>query len=118
VKSRPLSEAYRLRGFVPQAEVVGIYSDPKARVLRSVKTALGSRPIDHKVDETFRGPVFRPFLALTLLKELESRMEARRRRLEWNDIKRELIAPKGMEFGLNEKTYHLRIDLRGSAGRC
>jgi hypothetical protein len=58
-------------------------------VFRSVKTVLETRPIYHKMDETIRGHVFCSFLALMLLKELESRLEARDHHVEWNDIKQD-----------------------------
>lgn len=85
-------------------------------VFRSVKTVLETRPIYHKVDETIRGHVFCSFLALMLLKELESRLEARGKRFEWNDIKSDLTALQDIELEMDETTYHLRTDLRGSAG--
>ena len=34
VKRRRLSDAYRFPGFQPQQQVVGIFGDPKARVIR------------------------------------------------------------------------------------
>ena len=86
-------------------------------VFRSVKTVLETRPIYHKMDETIRGHVFCSFLALMLLKELESRLEARDHHVEWNDIKQDLLALQDIELELDEKTYHLRTELQGSAGK-
>jgi hypothetical protein len=85
-------------------------------VFRSVKTVLETRPIYHKMDETIRGHVFCSFLALMLLKELESRLDARGLRFEWNDIRRDLIALQDVELEMDDKTWHLRTDLRGTAG--
>jgi hypothetical protein len=50
-----------------------------------------------------------------LLKELENRLEARRQRFEWGDIKRDLDAVQEVELEMEEKTYYLRTDLRGTA---
>jgi transposase len=86
-------------------------------VFRCVKTVLETRPIYHKMDETIRGHVFCSFLALMLLKELESRLEARDHHVEWNDIKQDLLALQDIELELDEKTYHLRTELQGSAGK-
>jgi len=86
-------------------------------VFRSVKTVLETRPIYHKMDETIRGHVFCSFLALMLLKELESRLEARDHHVEWNDIKQDLLALQDIELELDEKIYHLRTELQGSAGK-
>ena len=103
---------------LPAAEVARQYKQlwMVEDVFRSVKTILETRPIYHKVDETIRGHVFCSFLALMLLKELESRLDARGLRFEWNDIKRDLEALQDIELEMNQVTYHLRTDLRGSAG--
>jgi transposase len=85
---------------LPAAEVARQYKQlwMVEDVFRSVKTVLETRPIYHKVDETIRGHVFCSFLALMLLKELESRLEARGQRFEWNDIKRDLEALQDIEL--------------------
>jgi transposase len=44
------------------------------KVFRDVKSALETRPIYHRRDETIRGHVFCSFLALILRKELEKRL--------------------------------------------
>ena len=81
-------------------------------VFRSMKTVLETRPIYHKMDDTIRGHVFCSFLALMLLKKLESRLEARDIRYEWNDIKRDLCALQEIELELEDTTWFLRTDLR------
>jgi transposase len=75
---------------LPAAEVARAYKQlwMVEDVFRSVMTVLETRPIYHKMDETIRGHVFCSFLALMLLQELESRLESRGRRFEWNDTKR------------------------------
>jgi transposase len=85
-------------------------------VFRSVKTVLETRPIYHKMDETIRGHVFCSFLALMLLKDLESRLEDRGERFEWNVIRQDLCALQNVELEMDGSTYHLRTDLRGSTG--
>jgi transposase len=83
-------------------------------VFRSVKTVLTTRPIYHQLDGTIRGHVFCSFLALMLLKELESRLDRRGVRFEWEDIKRDLVALEEVEVEFEGKTLYLRTDLRGS----
>ena len=83
-------------------------------VFRSVKTVLTTRPIYHQLDGTIRGHVFCSFLALMLLKELESRLDSRGVRFEWEDIKRDLVALEEVEVEFEGKTMYLRTDLRGS----
>jgi hypothetical protein len=61
-------------------------------IFRSMRSALESRPIYHKCDDTIRGHVFCSFLALVLMKELQSRLEDRGRYPEWEQIKRDLRA--------------------------
>ena len=85
-------------------------------VFRSVMTVLETRPIYHKMDETIRGHVFCSFLALMLLKELESRLEDQGERFEWNAVRQDLRALQEVELEMDGSTYHLRTDLRGSAG--
>lgn len=37
-EQRRLTDAYRFRGFKPQQKVVGVFGDPKARVIRLKRT--------------------------------------------------------------------------------
>ena len=83
-------------------------------VFRSVKAVLATRPIHHQLDGTIRGHVFCPFLALMLLKELESRPDRRGVRFEWEDIKRDPAALGEVEVEFEGNTMRLRTDLRGS----
>ncbi len=82
-------------------------------VFRSVKTVLTTRPIYHQLDGTIRGHVFCSFLALMLMKELESRLDKRGMRFEWEDIKRDLVALEEVEVEFEGTVLHLRTDLRG-----
>jgi len=84
-------------------------------VFRLVKTVLRTRPIYHHNDDTIRGHAFWfcSFLALILLKELESRLAERGQSYEWQDIKRVLAALQQIEVAMNDEPMTLRTELRG-----
>jgi len=82
-------------------------------VFRSVRTVLHTRPIYHHNDGSIRGHVFCSFLALMLLKELESRLAERGQSYEWQDIKRDLAALQQIEVAMNDEPMTLRTELRG-----
>ena len=83
------------------------------QAFRAVKSVLETRPIYHKCDDTIRGHVFCSFLALMLMKELISRLEANGKSFEWEDIKRDLTALRDVEIAMDDDRYHLRTELRG-----
>jgi transposase len=85
------------------------------QAFRAVKSVLETRPIYHKCDDTIRGHVFCSFLALLLMKELLSRLEAGGKIYEWEDIKRDLAALRELELRIhgNGASYFLRSELRG-----
>jgi hypothetical protein len=85
------------------------------QTFRSVKSVLETRPIYHKCDDTIRGHVFCSFLALLLMKELLSRLEAGGKIYAWEDIKRDLAALRELELRIhgNGARYFLRSELRG-----
>ena len=83
------------------------------QAFRAVKSVLETRPIYHKCDDTIRGHVFCSFLALMLMKELLSRLEAAGKTLEWEDIKRDLTALREVEIVMDKDRYFLRTELRG-----
>ena len=83
------------------------------QAFRAVKSVLETRPIYHKCDDTIRGHVFCSFLALMLMKELLSRLEANGKSFEWDDIKRDLTALRNVEIAMDNDRYHLRTELRG-----
>ena len=83
------------------------------QAFRAVKSVLETRPIYHKCDDTIRGHVFCSFLALMLMKELLSCLEAEGRSFEWEDIKRDLTALREVEIAMIGDCYHLRTELRG-----
>ena len=84
------------------------------QAFRTVKSVLETRPIYHKCDDTIRGHVFCSFLALMLMKELLSRLQAKEKSFEWDDIKRDLQALREIEISTNGESYYLRTELRGS----
>lgn len=83
------------------------------QAFRTVKSVLETRPIYHKCDDTIRGHVFCSFLAMMLMKELVSRLEANGKSFEWEDIKSDLTALRDVEIDMDGDRYHLRTDLRG-----
>ena len=84
------------------------------QAFRAVKSVLETRPIYHKCDDTIRGHVFCSFLALMLMKELLSRLESKGKKLEWNDIKRDLLALREIELETDGESYYLRTELRNT----
>ena len=84
---------------------------------RSVKSVLSTRPIYHKVDDTIRGHIFCSFLALVLLKELESRLDNCGLKFEWEDIKRDLCALEEVDVELDGQPWLLRTDIRGTCAQ-
>jgi hypothetical protein len=82
-------------------------------IFRSMKSVLETRPIYHKCDDTIRGHVFCSFLALVLMKELQSRLEDRGRYPEWEQIKRDLRALQEVEVKSEGSRWYLRTELRG-----
>jgi transposase len=82
-------------------------------IFRSMKSVLETRPIYHKCDDTIRGHVFCSFLALVLMKELQSRLQDRGRYPEWEQIKRDLRALQEVEVKSEGSRWYLRTELRG-----
>jgi hypothetical protein len=94
-------------------------------LFRTVKSVLRTRPIYHSSDEAIRGHVFCSFLALMLLKDLMSRIEAMGGVGEWQRLKRDLDALEyvtirtggtSTELSPKAKTFRLRTEARGEAG--
>ncbi len=84
---------------------------------RSCKSLLVTRPIFHHCDDTIRGHVFCSFLALVLRYELQSRLQAKGRTLEWADVIRDLEQMQQVEVEHQGHRFLLRSELRGTAGR-
>ena len=87
-------------------------------VFRCLKSVLETRPIHHKRDDTIRGHVFCSFLALILLNELQVRLEARGWYCEWERLKNSLDALEEITVPNQGKTFVVRSQLRGDAGKA
>ena len=86
-------------------------------IFRSMKSLLETRPIYHKCDETIRGHVFCSFLALVLRKELQDRLERRGWDVEWADVISDLDRLQEVEMSIDGKSYVLRTETQGTAGK-
>jgi hypothetical protein len=84
---------------------------------RSCKSLLQTRPIYHHCDDTIRGHVFCSFLALVLRYELQARLQAKGKRVEWADVIRDLEQVQQVEVEHQGHRFWLRSPLGGSAGR-
>jgi hypothetical protein len=83
------------------------------QAFRAGKSVLETRPIYHKCGDTIRGRMFFSFLALMLMKELLSRLEAAGKIYEWEDIKLDLTALREVEIVMDKDRYFLRTELHG-----
>jgi hypothetical protein len=77
-------------------------------MFRTSKSLLETRPIYHKCDETIRGHVFCTFLALTLRKALQVKLEANDFDFEWGQVIHDLESLTETEVRPQNKTYLLR----------
>jgi len=85
-------------------------------LFRTMKTALATRPIYHKRDETILGHVFCSFLALRLRRELETRLTKLGKGWEWGEILRGLDNLTEVTLSFRQQEYALRAELTGQAG--
>lgn len=85
------------------------------QIFRTTKSILETRPIYHKCDETIRGHVFCTFLALMLKTELFERLEKRRQKHKWEDIRRDLEALQETALEVKGERWWVRTPLRGTA---
>ena len=84
-------------------------------IFRTMKSQLDTRPIFHKTDDTIRGHVFCSFLALVLRKALQDRLEAKGQGdLEWAHILADLDGLQEIELTLQDKSYRLRTETKGT----
>jgi transposase len=84
---------------------------------RNCKSLLETRPIYHKCDATIRGHVFCSFLALLLRHELQTRLEARGRHFEWEDVIADLDRLQVVDVEQDGKRFRLRTEVRGCCAR-
>ncbi len=93
---------------------------------RSIKSVLRTRPVYHRLDacplgsarETIRGHVFCSFLALMLLKDLQTRMESRGWRLHWDRLRHDLDALEEITVRNAGKTFVIRTRTLGDARKA
>jgi hypothetical protein len=105
---------------LPAAEVALKYKDLLLveSLFRSMKSILETRPIFHKCDDTIRGHVFCSFLALMLIKELQSRLEQRGWQVEWRRLLDDLDELQELAIRVDEKTFVFRTATQGDAGKA
>ena len=87
------------------------------QLFRTAKSLLDTRPIFHKTDATICGHVFCSFLALVLRDELFHRMDRAGVRAEWNDILCDLNALTETAITYNGKSFVVRSNTVGVAGK-
>jgi transposase len=84
---------------------------------RDMKSAIDTRPIFHKRDETIRGHVFCSFLALVLKKELDDRLTSQGLQFEWADIKQDLKALQEVILEENGSKLAVRTECQSTCGK-
>ena len=87
------------------------------QLFRTAKSLLDTRPIFHKTDATICGHVFCSFLALVLRDELFRRMDNAAVTAEWDDILRDLNALTETAITYHGKTFVVRSNVIGVAGK-
>ena len=87
-------------------------------LFRTIKSILANRPVFHKCDETIRGHVFCSFLALILMKELQSRMANRGWIVEWERLKDDLDNLEEITVRAAGQSFVIRSETRGDAGKA
>ena len=87
------------------------------QVFRTAKSLLDTRPIFHKTDATICGHVFCSFLALVLRDELFRRMDNAGVSAEWDVILRDLNALTETTITYNGKSFAVRSNAVGVAGK-
>jgi len=88
------------------------------QIFRTIKSILENRPIYHKVDATIRGHVFCSFLALVLLKELQTRMAQRGWASEWDRLRADLESLQEVTVQAQGQPFVIRTQTRGAAGQA
>jgi len=86
------------------------------RLFRDLKHLLEIRPIFHHwVKDNVKGHIFGGFLALYLVVVLRKKLEALGRKVEWQDLIRDLSQLRAIALRLGDHRYLLRTDLVGVA---
>lgn len=104
---------------LPAAEVALRYKElwMVEQIFRNVKSLLLTRPIYHQRDDTITGHVFCSFLALILMKELESHLNQAGFHFEWAAIKQDLSALQETTIKENGTTFVIRSECQGVCGK-
>lgn len=87
-------------------------------IFRTIKSILANRTVFHKCDETIRGHVFCSFLALILVKELQSRMADRGWMVEWERLKNDLDNLQEITVRAAGQSFVIRSETRCDAGKA
>ena len=121
-----VAEEARLDGFyvlrtnskLPTLEVAMRYRElwKVEQIFRTTKAVLETRPIYHSSDAAIRGHVFCSFLALTLRKELDDRLQAAGLQLEWQDVIGDLDRLVQITVDSEGRRFVLRNQAPGCAG--
>jgi hypothetical protein len=121
-----VAEEARLDGFyvlrtnskLPTLEVAMRYRElwKVEQIFRTTKAVLETRPIYHSSDAAIRGHVFCSFLALTLRKELDDRLQAAGLQLEWQDVIGDLDRLVQTTVDSEGRRFVLRNQAPGCAG--
>jgi hypothetical protein len=87
-------------------------------IFRTMKSILDTRPVFHKCDDNISGHVFCSFLALVMRKALQDRIDAKKWKLEWADIVRDVDAIEEVEVNHDDKGFIIRNEVSGVAGKA
>ncbi len=87
------------------------------RIFRDMKSLLETRPIYHQNSSSICGHIFCSFLSLTLIKELESRLERSGIDYEWDRLVLDLKSLKEFTMEKNGKRFAVRTECRGISGK-
>lgn len=80
---------------------------------RTMKTILETRPVFHRLDRTIRGHVFCSFLALTVRRRLEQRLEAAGMDFEWAQVIASLREVQEAEADFSGRPVVIRSEMAG-----
>jgi DDE family transposase len=121
-----VAEEARLDGFyvlrtnskLPTLEVAMRYRElwKVEQIFRTTKAVLETRPVYHSSDAAIRGHIFCSFLALTLRKELDDRLQAAGLQLEWQDVIGDLDRLVETTVDSDGRRFVLRNQAPGCAG--
>ncbi len=105
---------------LPAGEVALKYKDLYRieRVMRQVKSTLGTRPVYHQKAGNIRGHVFCSFLALKLLKALELKLNANGAVLSYDRLKSELNEVYTSEVNIGKKRFAIRSEIEPAAAEA